>query len=179
MRFVAYCCRLQGVTYSQRLVSKVYPTMCRRNAEFGQYTPFIKLHGDHLDDGPLTLNQLKTTIVAPPSNASKWQMGFNSAFKGLKLRCLVISTRVHHILYYLSSYALVLSWGIPILCVTQRCIVRKSKTQHFLSVIMLFIERHVSAYSEAIIKFNNCQLYETNDSGRQARRDIGLRVTSP
>jgi hypothetical protein len=28
---------------------------------------------------------LTTTIVAPPSNASKWQMGFNSAFKGLKL----------------------------------------------------------------------------------------------
>ena len=26
---------------------------------------------------------LQTTIVAPPSNASKWQMGFNSAFKGL------------------------------------------------------------------------------------------------
>jgi len=24
-----------------------------------------------------------TTIIAPPSNASKWQMGFNSAFKGL------------------------------------------------------------------------------------------------
>ena len=35
----------------------------------------------------LTLNLLTTTIVAPPSNASKWQMGFNSAFKGLiKLR---------------------------------------------------------------------------------------------
>ena len=33
----------------------------------------------------LTLNLLTTTIVAPPSNASKWQMGFNSAFKGLKL----------------------------------------------------------------------------------------------
>jgi hypothetical protein len=32
----------------------------------------------------LTLNVLTTTIVAPPSNASKWQMGFNSAFKGLK-----------------------------------------------------------------------------------------------
>ena len=31
----------------------------------------------------LTLNLLTTTIVAPPSNASKWQMGFNSAFKGL------------------------------------------------------------------------------------------------
>ena len=33
----------------------------------------------------LTLNLLMTTIVAPPSNASKWQMGFNSAFKGLIL----------------------------------------------------------------------------------------------
>jgi hypothetical protein len=31
----------------------------------------------------LTLNLLTTTIVAPPSNASKWQMRFNSAFKGL------------------------------------------------------------------------------------------------
>jgi hypothetical protein len=31
----------------------------------------------------VTLNLLTTTIVAPPSNASKWQMGFNSAFKGL------------------------------------------------------------------------------------------------
>jgi hypothetical protein len=31
----------------------------------------------------LTLNLLTTTIVAPPSNASKWQMGINSAFKGL------------------------------------------------------------------------------------------------
>jgi len=29
----------------------------------------------------LTLNLLTTTIVAPPSNASKWQMGFNLAFK--------------------------------------------------------------------------------------------------
>jgi len=32
----------------------------------------------------LTLNLLTTTIVAPPSNVSKWQMGFNLAFKGLK-----------------------------------------------------------------------------------------------
>jgi len=31
----------------------------------------------------LTHNLLTTTIVAPSSNASKWQMGFNSAFKGL------------------------------------------------------------------------------------------------
>ena len=31
----------------------------------------------------LTLNLLMTTIFAPPSNASKWQIGFNSAFKGM------------------------------------------------------------------------------------------------
>jgi hypothetical protein len=37
----------------------------------------------------LTLNLLTTTIVAPPSNASKWQMGFNSAFKGLKYYYIV------------------------------------------------------------------------------------------
>ena len=34
----------------------------------------------------LTPNLLTTTIVAPPSNASKWQMGFNSAFKGVTFR---------------------------------------------------------------------------------------------
>jgi predicted amidophosphoribosyltransferase len=34
----------------------------------------------------LTLNLLTTTIVAPPSNASKWQMGFNSAFKVLRYK---------------------------------------------------------------------------------------------
>jgi hypothetical protein len=37
----------------------------------------------------LTLNLLMTTIVAPTSNASKWQMGFNSAFKGLKTSSLI------------------------------------------------------------------------------------------
>jgi hypothetical protein len=33
----------------------------------------------------LTLNLLTTTIVAPPSNASKCQVGFKLAFKGLKV----------------------------------------------------------------------------------------------
>ena len=37
----------------------------------------------------LTLNLLTTTIVAPPSNDSKWQMGFNSAFKGLIYKTFV------------------------------------------------------------------------------------------
>jgi hypothetical protein len=33
----------------------------------------------------LTLNLLTSTIVAPSSNASKWQMGFNSVFKELNI----------------------------------------------------------------------------------------------
>jgi hypothetical protein len=37
----------------------------------------MKLHS--FDINP---NLITTTIVAPPSNASKWLMGFNSAFKG-------------------------------------------------------------------------------------------------
>jgi hypothetical protein len=43
----------------------------------------------------LTLNLLMTTIVAPPSNASIWQMGFNSVFKVLKcihVTCLMWAT---------------------------------------------------------------------------------------
>jgi len=31
------------------------------------------------------INLLTATTVVPPSNASKWQMGFNSAFKGLNI----------------------------------------------------------------------------------------------
>ena len=42
----------------------------------------------------LTLNLLTTTIVAPPSNASKWQMGFNLAFKGLNTGMELMSTQV-------------------------------------------------------------------------------------
>ena len=42
------------------------------------------MHGGNLKlSKELTLNLLTTTIVAPPSNASKWQMGSNSAFKRL------------------------------------------------------------------------------------------------
>ena len=48
------------------------------------------------------------------------------------------------------------SVGIKVQCKE----VKKHNT--FISVIKLLIERHVSAYSEAIIRFNNFQLYETN-----------------
>jgi hypothetical protein len=63
--------------YSLRnnLVGRSYPIL---------YSFFFNVH--------LTLNLLTTTIVALPINASKWQMGFNSAFKGLIL-CFI---RVKH-----------------------------------------------------------------------------------
>jgi hypothetical protein len=49
----------------------------------------VYIQGKYADSNKniyLTLNLLTTTIVAPPSNAIKWQMGFNSAFKGLKMQ---------------------------------------------------------------------------------------------
>ena len=46
----------------------------------------------------LTLNLLTTTIVVPPSNASKWQIGFNLAFKGLMHISLYINKCMLH--YY-------------------------------------------------------------------------------
>ena len=37
-----------------------------------------------MDKGILTLNPLTWKIRWAPNNASRWQMGFNSALKGLK-----------------------------------------------------------------------------------------------
>ena len=56
--------------------------------ELGQYsaTYTSPLCNCPREASKLTLTLLTTTIVAPPSNASKWQMGFNSAFRGLKVR---------------------------------------------------------------------------------------------
>jgi hypothetical protein len=44
---------------------------------------------------PLTLYPLTTTIVAPPCNAIKWQMGFNLSFKGLIFLNLLQSVLGH------------------------------------------------------------------------------------
>jgi hypothetical protein len=44
----------------------------------------------------LTLNLLTTTVVAPPSNASKWQMGFNSAFKVLIYNLNTTSCKINY-----------------------------------------------------------------------------------
>ena len=52
-------------------------------ALFDNNNRLITLSGGYKNLHCLTLNLLTTTVVAPPSNASKWQMGFNSAFKGL------------------------------------------------------------------------------------------------
>ena len=42
----------------------------------------------------LTLNLITTTIVATPSNASKWKMGFNSVFKGLNKKWAITTKGV-------------------------------------------------------------------------------------
>jgi len=47
------------------------------------YHDLLDVPAKWIQQHTLTLNLLTTTILAPPSNASKWQMGFNSAFKGL------------------------------------------------------------------------------------------------
>jgi hypothetical protein len=59
----------------QILQSKCLPV----TGNYPRRTPIAHLHT------ALTLNLLTSTIVAPPSNASKWQMGFNLAFKGLNI----------------------------------------------------------------------------------------------
>ena len=61
------------------------------------YTSIRKLQNREAEMN-LTLNLPTTTIVAPPSNAIKWQMGFNSAFKGLisYLESIFISTKNGH-----------------------------------------------------------------------------------
>ena len=58
------------------------------NGNYSSFLLHIKLTSSSTSKGivlcpALTLNLLTTTIVAPLSNASKWQMGFNSAFKRL------------------------------------------------------------------------------------------------
>ena len=56
----------------------------KEGQERAAHSGYSGMNGNINMDIQLTLNLLTTTIVAPPSNASKWQMGFNSAFKGLK-----------------------------------------------------------------------------------------------
>ena len=57
---------------------------------------------------PLTPNLLTTTIVAPPSNGSKWQMGFNSALKGL------IAERFGLLNDLLLPFLLIMDAGYPV-----------------------------------------------------------------
>jgi hypothetical protein len=61
-----------GLYHSLTSFSKIFETVMQRR---------ILKH--IINYNILTLNLLMTIIVAPPTNASKWQMGFNSAFKAL------------------------------------------------------------------------------------------------
>jgi len=61
------------------------------NKEFNWF-PIPEYDDTYIHQVLLTLNLLTTTIVAPPSNASKWQMGFNSAFKRLIFVSFGLST---------------------------------------------------------------------------------------
>ena len=61
--------------------------------------------------------------------------------------------KLHHITPFPSAWKNVLFTNV-------QC--KEVKKHKFISVIILSIEGHVSAYSEAIIRFNNFQLYETN-----------------
>jgi hypothetical protein len=73
----------------QNSASYIQVNWCRNNRRKGFWWENLRERDDLKVQGVdgriiLTLNLLTSTIVAPPSNASKWQMGFNSAFKGLK-----------------------------------------------------------------------------------------------
>jgi len=57
---------------------------CRRNPTERDHLEDLGVDESLIVKLILTLNLPTTTIVALLSNASKWQMGFNSAFKGLK-----------------------------------------------------------------------------------------------
>jgi hypothetical protein len=56
---------------------------CVNTGRFIMFSVITDIYKKKTKGPTLTLNLLTTTIVAPPSNASKWQMGSNSASKGL------------------------------------------------------------------------------------------------
>jgi len=62
-------------------------------------TSTVVIHLNPLN-AQLTLILLTWRIWLAPNNASKWQMGFNSAFKGLNHIChLLALLGAHHILH--------------------------------------------------------------------------------
>ena len=52
--------------------------------------------------------------------------------------------------------------------------VRKSNTTSLLSIMLLLIERHVLAYSEAIVRFCDCQPQDVNISCRNGWLDVDI-----
>jgi len=60
------------------------------------------LHVPYLSS--LTLNLLTAAIVAPPNNASEWEMGFNLAFKGLNCIMVFFGDTMNCLLRMMSSF---------------------------------------------------------------------------
>ena len=106
----------------------------------------------------LTLNLLTTTIVAPPCNASKWQMGFNSAFKGLKLSWTFILTIKFSLFANVSSYRHQNTYKI-------QSLLKNHAKFHCYRIIIISMEYHWMDYSvpqknkmfSDITKISTCQ----------------------
>jgi hypothetical protein len=84
-------CLLYTFTSAQVLQMVTSPKHCSTKTSYEHFTAPLA-HSKHktvLANFILTLILLTTTIVAPPSNACKWQMGFNSAFIGLSQIMLI------------------------------------------------------------------------------------------
>src|SRR5215510_156297 len=94
--------RVLGCLKIRRLVNTIR-NRCSFEASVNMYQPtkYEILH--YLKFQHLTLNMLTTTIVAPPSNASKWHMGFNSALKGMHEK--PTNTPIIHSVYQLCMVA--------------------------------------------------------------------------
>ena len=119
--------KMETVNSSETFIHK-YQNAWRHVPEYQNVTTAMSEHNipfaiivtlpRHITTSYLTLNLLTTTIVAPPSNASKWQMGFNSAFKGLSSILISLSSPISEFLkfFFFLSCIKILS-----LCISQRC----------------------------------------------------------
>jgi hypothetical protein len=69
----------------------IYPATQRNIQEDSSVQPqcCVKLKSSPRVINPLTLNPLMWKIWWAPNNAGRWQMGFNSVFKGLKTKRLL------------------------------------------------------------------------------------------
>src|SRR5215471_7845158 len=81
----------------------------------------------------LTLNLLTTSIVATPSNASKWQMGFNLPFKGCmktqQIHQLFIQF-INYVWQLLHVFALHCHLQVAFLVPSERCSIEEQSIEY-------------------------------------------------